>query len=95
MDTSPSPYDMDPRDLALLCDRRAHELQARAWRTEAERDALRVATADLLAAVARQLAPGVPSSSADAALSDEELRSLIATQVVHQPLHPTDPQERP
>lgn len=95
MDTSPSPHDLDPRDLAQLCDQRAHELQARAWRSDAERDALRQATADLLSAVARQLDAGVQLPPGAAALSDDELRSLIATRVVHQSLHPTDPAQPP
>jgi hypothetical protein len=96
MDTSTSPHDLDPRDLAHLCDQRAHELQARAWRSEAERDALREATADLLGVVARQLDAGAlpaPVPSAERSLSEEELRALIATRVVHQSLHPTSPDD--
>lgn len=91
MDKSPSPHDLDPRDLAHLCDQRAHDLQARAWRSEAERDALRESTADLLNAVARQLDATtalVPPSPATRPLSEEELRALIATRVVHAPLQP-------
>ena len=95
MDTSPSPHDLDPRDLAHLCGQRAHELQARAWRTDAERDALREATAELLAAVARQLDAGMRLAPGDAALSADEVRALIATRVVHQSLHPTDPAQPP
>ena len=87
MDTSPLPHDLDPRDLAHLCDQRAHELHVRAWRTDAERDALREATADLLSAVARQLDGGAPAADGPV-LSEDELRTLIATHVVHQPLRP-------
>ena len=90
MDTSPLPHDLDRRDLAHLCEQRAHELHARAWRSDAERDALREATADLLSAVARQLDAGAALAPVPSArpLSEEELRALIATRVVHQPLHP-------
>ena len=88
MDTSPLPHDLDPRDLAHLCDQRAHELHVRAWRTDAERDALREATADLLSVVARQLDVGTASPAECPALSEDELRTLIATHVVHQPLRP-------
>jgi len=96
MDKSTSSHDPNPRDLAHLCDQRAHELHARAWRSEAERDALREATADLLSVIARQLDAGAllaPVPSAERGLSDEELRALIATRVVHQSLHPTSPDE--
>lgn len=89
MDKSPSPHDLDPRELAHLCDQRAHELHARAWRSEAEREALREATADLLSAVARELGVGAAAEPVGTPLSDDELRTLIATRVVHQPLHPT------
>lgn len=94
MDTPPLPQDLDRRDLAHLCEQRAHELHARAWRSDAERDALREATADLLSAVARQLDAAVlPPAPSARPLSDEEVRALIATRVVHQPLHPTSPSD--
>jgi hypothetical protein len=94
MDMSNSPHDLDPRDLAHLCNQRAHELHARAWRSDAERDALREATADLLNVVARQLDYGaLPAPDAGRSLSDEELRALIATRVVHQSLHPASPDD--
>jgi hypothetical protein len=92
MEKSHSPHELDPRELAHLCDQRAHELQTRAWRSEAERDALREATADLLSAVARELGASAALTSdplETPGLSDDELRTLIATRVVHQPLHPT------
>ena len=91
MDKSPSPHDLDPRELAHLCDQRAHELQTCAWRSEAERNALREGTADLLSVVARELGATVNSATGplETPLSDDELRTLIATRVVHQPLHPT------
>ena len=93
MDTPPLPHGLDRRDLAQLCARRAQELHARAWRSDAERDAMREATADLLRAVARQLENGAVLAPAPAArpLDEAELRALIATRVVHQPLHPTSP----
>lgn len=92
MDKSPISHDLDPTQLAHLCDQRAQELHARAWHSDAERDALREATADLLSAVARELCARGPFTTTppDAPrLSDDELRTLIATRVVHQPLHPT------
>lgn len=90
-----NPYlDREPSDLAQACDARAGELQARAWHSEAERNALREATADLLSAVARQLAPArSPGSSANgidappSGLSPAELRTIIDTRVCHQSLH--------
>ena len=94
MDMSTSPQDLDPRDLAHLCNQRAHELHARAWRSDAERDALRSATADLLSVVARQLDSGaLAAPDTTRSLSDEELRVLIATRVVHQSLHPATPDD--
>jgi hypothetical protein len=95
MDKSTSPHDLDPRDLAQLCDQRAHQLHARAWRSEAERDALREATADLLGVVARQLDAGalLAPAPSERGLSEEELRALIATRVVHQSLHPASPDD--
>lgn len=92
MDMSNSPHDLDPRDLAHLCSQRAHELHARAWRSDAERDALREATANLLNVVARQLDAGALPAPGRS-LSDEELRDLIATRVVHQSLHPASPDD--
>jgi hypothetical protein len=78
-------------DLALACDERAGELQARAWQSEAERNALREATAELLSAVARQLASGPSHAGAidspPSALSAADLRTIIDTRVSHQPLH--------
>ncbi len=90
------PYlDRELSDLAQACDERAGELQACAWHTEAERNALREATAELLSAVARQLASAAlsqssPAEGIDAAssgLSAGDLRTIIDTQVCHQPLH--------
>jgi hypothetical protein len=78
--------------LAHACDERALELHARAWHSEAERNALREATAELLSAVAQQLS-GVlasapvnePASAADE-LGISALREIIATRVTHAPL---------
>jgi hypothetical protein len=79
-------------ELAHACDARAIELQARSWHSEAERNALREATAELLSAVAQQLsvtltsAPGnEPASPADE-LGISALREIIATHVTHAPL---------
>ncbi|WP_159016322.1 hypothetical protein [Cognatiluteimonas profundi] len=91
-----NPYlDRELSELAQACDERAGELQARAWHSEAERNALREATADLLSAVARQLASAPlsgssPANATDAAtssLSAADLRTIIDTRVCHQPLH--------
>ena len=84
-----NPYlDLDPNALAHACDVRAGELQARAWHSEDERNALREATAELLAAVARQLSGDLESGDADAAdLTAGDLREIIATRVSHAPLH--------
>ena len=82
-------FDLDPTALAQVCDARAGELQARAWHSEEERNALREATAELLAAVARQLSGTSDSVDAGAAgLSTGDLREIIATRVSHAPLHP-------
>lgn len=78
-------FDLDPTSLAQVCDARAGELQARAWHSEEERNALREATAELLAAVARQLSG--TGETGDAGLSTGELREIIATRVCHVPLH--------
>jgi len=84
-----NPYlDLDPNALAQACDVRAGELQARAWHSEEERNALREATAELLAAVARQLSGTLESGEPDAVdLSAGDLRQIIATRVSHAPLH--------
>ncbi|NUS38612.1 MAG: hypothetical protein HOQ02_06265 [Lysobacter sp.] len=90
MDKSNLPcIDLDAEHLAQVCEERAHALQARAWRSEAERDALREATADLLNAVARQLGAATlaPTPVSAPGLSPTELRETLATRVVHQPLH--------
>lgn len=88
MDKSPFlPAELGPEDLAHACEERAQSLQARAWRDEAERDALREATADLLNAAARQLAALSPMPVNAPGLSTAELRETLATRVVHQPLH--------
>ena len=79
-------FDLGPDALAQACDERASELQARAWHSEAERNALREATAELLAAVARQLSTGV-ETVAGPALDTAELRDIIANRVSHAPLH--------
>ena len=84
---TPSFDALDPDDLAQACGERAQALQARAWRNEAERDALREATAELLSAVARQLAALAPTPVSAPGLSTEELRETLETRVVHQPLH--------
>jgi len=85
-----NPYlDLDSTALAQACDVRAGELQARAWHSEEERNALREATAELLASVARQLSGTLESDEAHAAdLSAGDLREIIATRVSHAPLHP-------
>jgi hypothetical protein len=81
-------FDFDIGALAQACDERAGALQACAWQTEAERNALREATAELLAAVARQLSATVQTSKGSPAdLSFGELREIIATRVSHAPLH--------
>ena len=89
-DSMDNPYlDLAPNALAQACDVRAGELQARAWHSEEERNALREATAELLAAVARQLSGTLEPGEADAAdLSAGDLREIIATRVSHAPLHP-------
>jgi hypothetical protein len=89
-----NPYlDYGLSELAQACDERASELQARSWRSEAERNALREATAELLSAVAHQLSDALASPSVeapDAAAADElgisALREIIATHVTHTPL---------
>ena len=83
----------DLSELAHACDERAVELQARSWNSEAERNALREATAELLSAVAQQLS-GVlaptQEKSPDGSHADElgisALREIIATHVTHTPL---------
>ena len=81
-------FELDPNALAQACDARAGELHARAWHSEEERNALREATAELLAAVARQLSGVVGSRDAGATdLSAGDLREIIATRVRHAPLH--------
>lgn len=81
------PYiDLGLDALAQACDERAAELQARAWQSEAERNALREATAELLAAVARQLSARVDGTT-DMPLDAAELRDIIANRVSHAPLH--------
>ena len=79
-------FDLELDALAQACDYRAAELQARAWRSEAERNALREATAELLAAVARQLSTR-GDRAGDGVLDTVELRDMIANRVSHAPLH--------
>jgi len=79
-------FDLGLDALAYACDERAAELQARAWQSEAERNALREATAELLAAVARQLSTRRDMTD-DAVLDTAELRDVIANRVSHAPLH--------
>lgn len=90
MDKAPLHIDLDSEDLAHACEERAQALHARAWRSEAERDALREATADLLSAVARQLSALAPIPVAAPGLSPAELRETLATRVVHECLTSTD-----
>lgn len=79
-------------ELAHACDERAIELQARAWHSEAERNALREATAELLSAVAQQLSgalASVPAGEPDSPANElgiSALREIIATRVIHAPL---------
>ncbi|MFL6591259.1 MAG: hypothetical protein ACJ8GK_00945 [Luteimonas sp.] len=81
-----NPYiDLGLDALAQACDERALELQARAWHSEAERDALREATAELLAVVARQLSARMDTT--DSPLDTAELREIIANRVSHAPLY--------
>jgi hypothetical protein len=87
-------FDCDLNALARACDERAGELHTRAWRSEAERNALREATADLLSAVARKLSAASQASSSmpdcqRLALSASDLRDMIETRVVHMPLQNT------
>ena len=76
--------DHDLSALAQACEERAWELQARAWQTEADRNALREATADLLTMVARRLAPRDPSKVAG--LEGDGVRTLIDKHVLHSSL---------
>ena len=96
MDRSINPYcDLDLDELAQACGERAGELQARAWRNEDERNALREATAELLAAVASQLAAGAHTTGASTCAADaharllsaSELLEITANNVTHQSLH--------
>lgn len=81
-------FDLTPTALAQACDVRAGELHARAWHSEEERNALREATAELLAAVARKLSGTLESGDTGVtALSAGDLREIIATRVSHAPLH--------
>lgn len=84
-----NPYlDLAPNALAQACDVRAGELHARAWHSEEERNALREATAELLAAVARKLSGATaPGDTGTTDLSAGDLREIIATRVSHAPLH--------
>lgn len=76
--------------LAQACDDRAAELQACAWRSESERNALRADTAALLANVARQLCVvGAAGVAPTQLLGSSDLRRIIDTQVVHAPLAAT------
>ncbi|HVI25076.1 MAG TPA: hypothetical protein VM576_02600 [Xanthomonadaceae bacterium] len=85
MDACHDPYaDLDHDALGDLCAQRAEALQARAWRDEVERDALREETARLLQAVALRLGGGVRLDCA--ALSTEALRDYFATSLQHAPL---------
>jgi hypothetical protein len=74
----------DLHALAQACEERAWELQARAWHSEAERNALREATAALLTSVARRLA-GQESSTVPG-LDNATVHALITDHVVHSPL---------
>lgn len=86
METCHDPYAALAHDaLGDLCAQRAEALQARAWRDEAERDALREETARLLQAVAWRLGGGVRLDDC-AALSTEALRDYFATSLQHAPL---------
>lgn len=86
MNADDDPYtDLAHDALGTLCAQRAEALQARAWRDEAERDALREETARLLRAVAWRLGAGV-RLDAGAALPAEALRDYFATSLRHQPL---------
>jgi hypothetical protein len=55
---------LDQDALAQTCEARVHELQARAWSTPAEREALREQTALLLDAAARRLAADAAANAA-------------------------------
>ena len=93
MDAGDDPLrDLDPDLLGSLCAQRAEALQARAWRDEAERDALREATAHLLRAVACRLGARVPLC--EAALTGEALRDYLANHLDHQPLARPRPARR-
>jgi hypothetical protein len=86
MDTCHDPYAGLAHDaLGDLCAQRAEALQARAWRDEAERDALREETARLLQAVAWRLGGGVRIDGGSM-LSTEALRDYFATSLQHAPL---------
>jgi hypothetical protein len=86
------PADLELSALAQACEERAHELQACAWRSEAERNALRENTAQLLASIARQLSESQCIGAAPVqALSSGELRRIIDSQVVHAPLRAASP----
>ena len=65
---------LDQDALAQTCEARVHELQARAWSTPAEREALREQTALLLDAAARRLAADAAASSAAGSRATPALR---------------------
>lgn len=86
MDAADSPYLALAHDaLGGLCAERADALQARAWRDEAERDALREETACLLRVVAWRLGAGARLHEGTP-LSADALRDYLANHLEHQPL---------
>ena len=84
-----NPYlDLAPNALAQACDARAGELQARAWHSEEERNALREATANSSPPSRASCAAPRARRSGRSRPRSGDLREIIATRVSHAPLHP-------
>jgi hypothetical protein len=77
--------DLSPDALGALCAQRADALRGRAWRNDAERDALREETACLLRVVACRLGGQIRLRERDPADADA-VRDYLATHVEHRPL---------